>query len=415
MPRLARWFLALALATLALVIGAIATRRWALNSIAGSIARRDYRAAESTWTWARWIPPESTGMLVMGARIDRLQGRYPQAEEKLARASGLAGGPTMATQVEYLLMRAQTGEEDEVASMLEAHVEQNHPESPLILETLSRAYMHRLRYGPAHAALTRLIEKAPASPLPRHWRGWVLERLGNAKAAMADYQKALELDPGITEVRLRVAAMLLEDKLPQEARTHIDQLLAQHPGRADILVLLGQCLYLSGDSPGARRELEKAEVARPDDPILLLHLARLDLLEGLPEKAVARLRRALAADPADVESQYTLVGALRQLGRDDEARAMLERYEKQKEALEKANQLLKREAETPSRDPAPAREIAQLLLNVGQPAQAAYWFDQALVRDPADRETHRLLAERHEALGDTQRAARHRKLAGDSR
>jgi hypothetical protein len=61
----------------------------------------------------------------------------------------LHGGATEAVQFEFLLLRVQTGEVDEVAPTLIDSVEKGHAESPLILETLSRAYILRLRYKAA--------------------------------------------------------------------------------------------------------------------------------------------------------------------------------------------------------------------------------------------------------------------------
>src|SRR5207248_6012552 len=105
--------------------------------------------------------------------------------------------------LEFLLMRVQGGEVDEVAPQLRECVDHGHPEAPLILETLSRAYMHNLRYGDALGALNRWVKEAPESAEPLHWRGWVKERVNDSKGAMRDYQEALECDPALVPVRLR--------------------------------------------------------------------------------------------------------------------------------------------------------------------------------------------------------------------
>ena len=59
----------------------------------------------------------------------------------------------------------------------------------------------------------------------------MLERLNNHKGAMDDYHRALELDPDLLPVRLRVAEMLLEDKQAPEALPHLERLMPAGPGR----------------------------------------------------------------------------------------------------------------------------------------------------------------------------------------
>src|SRR5207248_2447127 len=131
------------------------------------------------WPWSR-----SPDVHRAAARAARLTGDYSVAESHLQRCIKLENGATERTQLEFLLMRAQTGEEDEVDAPLSALVSNKHPEAPLILETLARAYMHRLRYGPAYYHLTRWLEMAPEAAKAYHWRGWVLERVNSHKLAM---------------------------------------------------------------------------------------------------------------------------------------------------------------------------------------------------------------------------------------
>src|SRR5439155_24804324 len=84
-------------------------------------------------------------------------------------------------------------------------VEKGHAESPIILETLARAYLQHLKFMPAYACLTRWIEDAPDSAKPYYLRAWAQERLNHPKLALEDYLHALDRDPELTTVLLRVA------------------------------------------------------------------------------------------------------------------------------------------------------------------------------------------------------------------
>jgi predicted Zn-dependent protease len=363
-----------------------------------------------------WFPllvfPRSAEVHLEAARAARLAGDLDEADAHLRECMKLQGGASEDTQLEYLLIRAQSGEEDEVAPALVDLVEGNHPERTAILSTLASAYMRHLRYGPAYTSLTRWIKDSPDSARPYLWRGWVLERLNNSRAAMKDYRRALELEPDLTVARLRVAEMLLEEHKPLEALPHLERLRRQHPDRADVQARLGQCLYLQGKKGEARRLLEAAVKEMPNDPPLLLHLGLLDLDDGRPADAERWLRRALKADPADTVAQYNLVRSLQQQDRTREAVAALARYEKHKALTEKANHMLQEEAKHPTTDPAPAAQIGSVLLSIGQEKHGLYWLDQALTRDPACRQAHRALAEYFDRKGDRRQAAYHRRWLG---
>jgi predicted Zn-dependent protease len=337
-----------------------------------------------------------------------MAGDHTTAEEHLNTCLRLEHGATDETQLEFLLMRAQTGEADEVGGLLYDYVLGRHPDAALILETVASAYMHDLRYGPAYYWLNQWVAAFPDSARPYHFRGWVLERMAQPGEALEDYLRALDRDPNLDPVRLRVAEMYLEDKDPLQALPHLEYLLARDPGRPEAQARLGQCRYLRGEPADARRLLEAAASRLPGDSSVLLYLARLDLDDGQPVPAEGRLRRAMALEPSDIESRFTLITALRMQHRDAEADAELAEYSRQKADLERANHLLQEEAKKSTRDPQAAFEIGELLLRIHRDPQAIHWLSEALARDPTYPPAHRLLAEYFEAHGEPERAAVHR-------
>ena len=166
---------------------------------------------------------------------------------------------------------------------------------------------------------------------------------------------------------------------------------------------------MQGQTEEARRLLEAAVQRLPDDPSLLIHLAKLDLQEGRPAEAEQWLRRVLKADPFDAEAGYTLVSALQLQGRREDADAALDQYEKNKALPERANRLLKEEAEHPTNTPDIPSEIGALLLRMGKEHLGVYWLEQALLRDQEHLPAHRALAEYYEKKGEQEKAAAHRR------
>jgi tetratricopeptide (TPR) repeat protein len=380
---------------------------------AAEVALKQERSAEARdrldFCLRLWPLSRSVRLHLLAARAARMTGDLAGAEAHLIRCKKLQGGATDAIQLEFLLMRVQMGEADEVKPALLTYVDNKHPETGLILRTLSGAYMHNLRFRSALDCLNRWIQEAPDEAEAYHWRGWVLERMNEREAARKDYQRAVELDPDLIAARLRLAEMYLERSNPPEALPHLERLSRQAPDRSDVKARLGQCRFLQGDLADARRLMEEAVRELPDDVVLLITLGKLELQEHRPVEAEQWLRRALKVDPTDTEAQYQLVTALQFQGRDDEAAAVLEQYKKDQELLARANQLLRDEVERPSNSPTAPYEVGALFLRTRQERLGLYWLHQALDRDPMHRPTLETLADYYEKKGDKDAAASYRK------
>jgi tetratricopeptide (TPR) repeat protein len=268
--------------------------------------------------------------------------------------------------------------------------------------------MHRFRYKPAFGCLSRWIELQPDNAKPHHWRGWVLERLNNPKRAKDDYERALELDPSLLAVRLRVVEMFLEDKQIPETVPHLEILYRQAPTDARVRARLGMCRFHQGQTKEARQLMEAALVEMPNDAPLLISLANLDLQEGQAVESERKFRLVLGADPFDTEALFGLASALQFQNRTTEAAAVLADHERKRALVTRANALLKDVADSPTATANNYAELGDLFLQMGQDKVGLYWLDRALERDPANTRAHRILADHYTGKGDRTRAAAHR-------
>jgi tetratricopeptide (TPR) repeat protein len=383
-----------------------ALRQWAAAE--ADVKNNRLQEAQGRINFCLWVWPRSGAVHLLAARAARLHGEFEEAEAHLNRCLKLQHGATEPVQVEFLLMRVQRGEEDEVApELLSVYVNNNSPESALILETLSGAYMRNLRYGPAYSCLNRWAEIAPDSADPYRWRGWVTERLGNHDGALKDYQRALELNPDLVTVRLRLAEMLLDKADSPAAREHLERLRLECPDRADVLARLGQCRFMQGETEEARELLEKAVEQLPNDSALLVTLAKLYNQERRAADAEKWARRALKVDPTDTEAEVTLTASLQAQGRWDEANKVLEQFQQDTALLKRVAQVLQKEAEGHGADPDALAEVGALFLTTNERV-GLYWLNQALERDPNHQLSHKALAEYYEKKGAPEKAALHR-------
>jgi type IV pilus assembly protein PilF len=357
-----------------------------------------------------WVWPYSVPVHLLVARRDRLIGDFVAAEAQLQQCLRLNKGATEDVQIEFLLMRIQTGEVDEVTDELFRLVENKSPQSSLIMETIARAYMDKLRYGPALACLNRWIEAEPATAKAYHWRGWVYEHLEETERAIKDYERALELSPDLGEVRFRLAEIMLDKVDALGALAYLEPLIKQSPQRPDVTAMVGRCRYQQGEVEEARRLMETAAKARPDDGPLLITLARLEMAEEKPIEAERWSRQALKADSTNADAEDLLEKSLRVQGRSKEADAALEQHEKDAALLRKVNRMLGENADPnhPTRNAGDFYEVGALFIRGRQDRQAEYWFTRALELDPGHQPTLKALAEYYEGKGDKEKANAYR-------
>lgn len=352
--------------------------------------------------WPRSIPVH-----LLAARTARLRGDLKEAEAHLNRCLKLNGSASEAIQLEFLLLRTQAGEIDNVVNDLLLYVETGSSESSLILDTVARAYMQNRRYGQAFSILTRWHDVEPDSAEPFHWRGWVLERMSDRDGAINEYKQALERDPHHFLVRLRLAQMYLERNDWGAALPILEQLRNEYPQRADVQARLGQCLYLHGDYTEARRLLEAAVKEMPNDPLLLIHLARLDIQEEPPRLAEAEdfLRRVLELDPTDVETQHLLIRCLVRLGRSKEAQELQVQNDRDRALLKRAQETLKQDADKTVTDPVALADVGIIFLRANNERVALYWLNRALQADPDYQPALKALVEFYQKNGQATKAA----------
>jgi tetratricopeptide (TPR) repeat protein len=409
----------LALALVACILGAVALAgNWYLwyqwEAAQQALAEGRSGEARSRLAFCLFFWPRDAEVHRLAARAARLSGDVRAAEDHLKRSLKLGRGATQPVQLEFLLLRVQTGELEEVAPTLIDSVEKGHPEAPVILETLAGAYLHRLRYKPAHACLTRWIEIRPDEAKPHLWRGWVLERLNRHKAAAEDYRRALALNPDLFTARLRLAELLLQDKRVPDAVTHLERLYRQAPENPQVQAGLGICRFYQNQAKDARRLMEAAVVHLPKDAALLIHLGRLDIQEGCASEAEQHLRQVLRTDPADTEALYNLASALQLQNRTSEAAAAMKEFDRCKALAERTNKLLREVVDSPNAGAADYAEVGGLLLQIGRDRLGVYWLDQALERDPGNLAAHRALADHYAKAGDRERAESHRRQLRES-
>jgi tetratricopeptide (TPR) repeat protein len=140
----------------------------------------------------------------------------------------------------------------------------------------------------------RLMKVAPHTARGYQLTGGVAETDGNWQAAIDAYREALKLEPGLPNLHLRIAALMLEHSPNPEAwKQALEELSAE----------------LQNNPSNPEAEYEVGEAYRK---------------HGDLEQAIPAFRRALNLQPAFVEARIALAKALRQEKQTQEALAVLE-------------------------------------------------------------------------------------------
>jgi tetratricopeptide (TPR) repeat protein len=364
-----------------------------------ALNRQRYSQALEELKQALRFRPESAPLHLVAGRTARQAGQYQLAWDHLNQCRKLQKGVSEDQQLEEFMLRAQTGELDQVHSFLVPYLYEERPQTPLVLEALTHAYMRSYQSNLAWACLRRWLQLQPDNVAALFLRGvWFAEQL-NPEAATADYQRALEIDPDRKAIRLVLAEALREERNFEAAANQYAAALRQEPHDFKGRVGLAQCYMAMGHVSDARPLLEAVYQEKPDDADVLWLKGRMELFDGRLQEAARFFRRALDHAPGHREACYHLLLCLQRLGQDDEANqqsALLKRIENDHHRL---IEIATKEMNESPRNPALHAELGEIYLRLGVTERGLYWLRSALRIDPSYRRAHERLRDYYNSLG----------------
>jgi len=179
------------------------------------------------------------------------------------------------------------------------------------------------RFALAHAGL------AEASFWLYSWWGGHPEDLRQADEAS---RRAVELAPELAEVHVARGASLTLSGRYDEAAEEFEAAIRLNPRLWDVYYLFGRMRFAQGRFEEAERLWKKGIQVRPDDYQVPLMIGMIYRKEGRTAEREATQRRGveiarkhIEANPDDARAMYLSSGALLDLGRREESRALLDR------------------------------------------------------------------------------------------
>ncbi|HMF10883.1 MAG TPA: tetratricopeptide repeat protein [Gemmataceae bacterium] len=336
--------------------------------------------------------PKDADAILLAARAARRAGRYTEADslvEKYQQARGLDDAGSF----EQLLLSVER-RVDQSADACWRHVEQGHPDAPLILEALTRGYLRQYRLAEARACLNRWLQSEPDNAQACYLEGLFHLDYAHARgAATTSYRRAVELDPEHEEARLGLAVTLLDAHDFAEAAEHLEYVRQHQPGNLSVRVGLAECRDALEHPEEAERLVNGVLAEQPDFAPALALRGRILFDSGRAEVAEDWLRRAVARDPSNHRARFNLAACLRQIGKTDEAGQQQQLLEQLEGDLARFDEIVTKEMLQRPRDPALHAALGRLLLRGGRREEGLRWLHSALRLDPQNAAARETLAE----------------------
>ena len=155
--------------------------------------------------------------------------------------------------------------------------------------------LHQFREGKVEEALAdyrRALEINPTYLNAHNNLGYALAQQGRYAEAVATYRAALRSNPGHLEVRNNLANALADLSQLPEAMEHYEFVLAKDPSHVNALNGSGVALAMQQRLPEAKQRLERALQVAPDNPSAHHNLGNVYSMLGLKEEAQRHYRRA---------------------------------------------------------------------------------------------------------------------------
>jgi tetratricopeptide (TPR) repeat protein len=137
---------------------------------------------------------------------------------------------------------------------------------------------------------------------------------GDLPTAIRDYQKLLQLKPGMAEARVNLGAALADSGRFDEAIAQYRLALPEARDKSPIRLNIGLAYYKKGDLEAASREFDDLRRLQPENAQIAILLGDSEVRLGRGSAAVAMLRPMEAANATNPDFEYVLGTALLQAG-----------------------------------------------------------------------------------------------------
>lgn len=151
--------------------------------------------------------------------------------------------------------------------------------------------------GRALAEIDRALQLRPDWEIAALARTQLQARLLGPSRAANQLGEFVDRNPGARDARLTLARLLIAEKRYDEARTHFERLLKDHPDNPEIIYPVAMLALQNGDATTGRQQLEHLlQTDFPDKSTVHFFLGQLDQEQKQPAAALAHYLQVSSGD-----------------------------------------------------------------------------------------------------------------------
>lgn len=288
-----------------------------------------YVEAIAEYQAALEISPSNSGILLNLALAHYKAGQVPAAVQRLEKLQALAPDHL---QGRLLLADCllQMNKNDRVIELLRPLAAQR-PNDLAVAYMLGTALVRDSQVAEGQKLLDRILSVGDSAEA-RLLVGTAKYGLGDFAEALADFQKAVELNPKLPSANGYLGRALLATGDMAGAAIALKNELRQNPNDFEANLHLAVLLKQDQEYSAAKQHLERALLVRPGDVRVRYQLATIALAEGQVESARGTLESIVNESPHFVEAHVTLATVYYRLKRKadgDRERAIVEKLNKE--------------------------------------------------------------------------------------
>lgn len=366
------------------------------------IANREHRSASQLLHVAKLLRPYSAEVHYQLARVHRRLRRNSEFEVSLARARD-AGLDELLAAREETLFGMVNGDYPQDVAQWRSLLNEAGSDLPEVCEGFVYFRMQRFETTAAMEILDAWQEEYPISAQAYFLRGKILYALERKNEATQQFRQAAELDSDNAAILLDLGRVLLDRLQFQPALHVLETCHSLEPDNAEVTRLLADAYSHTGNPTLASELLQHALTDSPDDPELLYALGTVELTLNRTQPALKCLQEAAALRPTERKIRYEFGRALRQAGREAEAKDEFEFVERATEAVMRLPKMTADLVDNPQ-DQELRFEIAKISWTYESRENGARFLHDLLAINPNHLPALELLKKHYQLQGDMEKA-----------
>jgi len=234
--------------------------------------------------------------------------------------------------LELVGVYTDSGDLEQAAGIL-AQLKKVAPDNPEVLYASYRTFTDL-----SSEAMIALSLAAPDSAQMHQLLAHQEIKEGNTNVAIAQYRKAIAIDPRLPGVHFELAELLRTSHDPavkEQAEQEYRAALQENPQDEKAIFAMAEIAETKGDTQQAYNDYSQAVALDPGDANAKLGLAKVLIGMDKQDKALPLLEASAQLEPTNATVHYRLAMLYRKMGRVDDAKREVELYQKFKDMKEK--------------------------------------------------------------------------------